>query len=125
MPSTLLDNGCPCKSYRYAVLDSAKWNAESSEDHENFWNTVAIISGWLWEKELVRTFESPDGNHRIEVWAHIRTLTSPGDAGQDPGKVLLLDRNGKVLESSKVHIADIIDTVTWKEDRVNIRGVAA
>jgi len=77
------------------------------------------------KKELVRTFESPDGNHRIEVWAHIRTFTSPGDAGQDPGKVLLLDRNGKVLESSKVHIADIIDTVTWREDRVSIIGVAA
>ena len=72
-----------------------------------------------------RRFESPRGDFRILVMRQGSFgAMMPGQSGDAPGVVRLVDREGHVLQEKAVSMVQLVDQVTWREDRVTIRGLA-
>lgn len=67
---------------------------------------------------------SPDGAFRILVLRRPLPFAMPGQAGDAPGIVRLLDRNGHVLRETDVEMVQMANTVEWEAHRVRIRFVA-
>ena len=76
-------------------------------------------------REEYATFTSPDGNYRIVV---VRMLSGlifmPGQAGDAPGKVLLYQSDGKLLQETRVEMVQLVNQVHWMENRVQIKLIA-
>jgi hypothetical protein len=85
---------------------------------------VILSTGGLGEQEY-RSFPSPDGRFHIVVFRE-RSLSAmmPGQSGDSPGAVKLVDRNGKVLQMTKVDMVQLVDRVNWTQGQVAIKLVA-
>jgi hypothetical protein len=71
------------------------------------------------------TFTRPDGHYRVVVLR--RTVwpgMMPGQGGDAPGTVRLLDRQGKVLRQAAVEMVQLVDQVEWSDRKVYVKLVA-
>lgn len=76
------------------------------------------------EKEYA-TFERPDGKYKIVVMRQESFFSkSPGQAGDSPGEVLLVNKAGEVLQKTDVEMVQLVENVTWEDKKVYIKLVA-
>ena len=94
--------------------------------------TIAIITAFslvvafYWWREanagIYKTFSSPDGRYRIEVWRYPELYTAPGDSGGAPGFVRLVDvKSGKRIHRKPTEMVQVIEYIDWSPRIVNIR----
>ncbi|XXT18514.1 hypothetical protein WME94_50620 [Sorangium sp. So ce429] len=84
---------------------------------------VAVAIGWPRE-ELHATFVSPDGRYQVDVYRRRAWLgVLPGQSSDAPGRVVLLDRSGRVLEQVNIEMVQLVDGVEWGEHSASIRAV--
>ena len=73
----------------------------------------------------VATFERPDHRYSVIVLRkHGIWPGHPGQAGDAPGVVRLVDRSGRVLDETSVDMVQLVETVDWQDRRVAIKLVA-
>jgi hypothetical protein len=86
------------------------------------------ITGWLYLSQpglhLYRTFESPDGNYRVEVWRQPQPFTMPGQSGDAPGVARLIDAAGNVLAEVALEMVQLVDQVDWSDGHAYITLIA-
>ncbi len=68
-----------------------------------------------------RTFERPDGLYRIEVWRQFQVFAMPGQAGDAPGTVRLVDSQRNTLAEARVEMVELVDAVDWSGGHARIR----
>lgn len=91
---------------------------------------LVSLAGWWVVSARLRTeeyasFTRPDGHYRVVVLRRSAWPGAmPGQAGDAPGKVRLLDRAGRVLQETSVEMVQLVDSVEWGERRVRIKLVA-
>jgi len=70
-----------------------------------------------------RVFTSPDHRFKVVVYRSGQRLGAmPGQAGDAPGTVCLLDaRTGKLLARKRVEMVQTIDDVAWSPTNVSIK----
>lgn len=85
---------------------------------------VAVLAprGGHWPRASeYQAFESPDGRHRIVVYAFAsRVPLSPGQGGDAGGFVRLYDRSGRLLREAPVDRVQRIANLRWEDRRVEI-----
>jgi len=75
--------------------------------------------------ENYATFDSPDGKYKIVVRRKKEFLGSaPGQAGDSPGEVRLINKNGDVIEKTEVEMVQLVESVEWTDNSVYIKLVA-
>lgn len=69
-----------------------------------------------------KSFTSPDGRFKVVVYRRAMLIALPGQSGDAPGYVKLVDEEGRVLGKKKVNMVQIIEesVILWKEDYVFI-----
>ena len=93
---------------------------------------LAVVGGAvaLWhlkeaDMEIYRTFASPDGKYRVEVW---RTddgdIGVPGQSGDSPGTIRLVDSSGKTLAEEPVEMVQLAEEVEWTDGHVRVKLLA-
>ena len=76
-------------------------------------------------KEKYAAFDSPDGKYQIVVMRDKELLgTAPGQAGDSPGEVRLVNKNGDILEQTDVEMVQLVENVEWTDKSVYIKLVA-
>ncbi len=88
---------------------------------------VLLGAGWWWTHRLepVATYERPDHRYKVVVLRRAPWRPGmPGQSGDAPGVVRLLDRSDRILEESPVEMVQIVEGVTWADHRVEIKLVA-
>lgn len=82
--------------------------------------------GFMFSKlEKYQTFDSPDGRFKIVVMRKSKFFgLAPGQAGDAPGEVRLLDKDGNILQKTDVEMVQIVEKVEWKPRSVHIKLVA-
>ena len=90
------------------------------------------MGGFAWisttRLEPYASFERPDHHYQVVVlrkgsgWPG--GVGRPGQSGDAPGEVRLVDRSGHVLESSSVDMVQVVDNVDWQDKHVVIKLVA-
>ena len=94
--------------------------------------TIALITALLlvvafyWWREansgIYKTYSSPDGRYRIEVWRYPELYAAPGDSGGAPGFVRLVDvESGKQIHRKETDMVQVIEYIDWSPRIVNIR----
>ncbi len=75
--------------------------------------------------DVYRTFERPDGAFRIVVLRRPLSFAMPGQAGDAPGIVQLVNRKGQVLRQTEVEMAQFVNenTIEWSRNAVHIKLV--
>jgi hypothetical protein len=86
--------------------------------------SVSGPRGHAADLEEYRVTESPDRIFRIVVLRRPLAWAMPGQAGDAPGTVRLLDRNDHVLRETEVPMVQMANEVEWSADRVRIKFVA-
>jgi hypothetical protein len=89
---------------------------------------IILVSAYEWTRatheEVYTQFVSPTGDYKIVVfrtaspWARM-----PGQAGDAPGRVVLLDRSGHRLREAPVEMVQLVEGVLWEPSGVSIRNV--
>lgn len=75
--------------------------------------------------EEYATFNSPNGKYKIVVMKKSSFFgKSPGQVGDSPGEVRLLNKNGDVLENKDVEMVQLVEKVEWTDKNVYIKMVA-
>jgi hypothetical protein len=85
---------------------------------------LAIVVGSVWfqREELYVEFPRPDGRFKILVYRRPGLLAmAPGQSGDAPGRVLLVDGRGNVLREAPVEMVQLIEVPEWREDAVEVR----
>ncbi len=90
---------------------------------------AALLLAVLWacggEPSEYRRFESADGRFAVVVLREGGAgASAPGQSGDAPGVVQLVDAEGTVLQEAPVEMVQLVDTVNWREDRVEVKLVA-
>lgn len=71
---------------------------------------------------LYRTFDSPDGRYRVEVWRQQMDFAMPGQSGDAPGVVrLVYAASGGVLAEMPVDMVQLVEEVDWSEGHARIK----
>lgn len=83
---------------------------------------IGILSSCKEKSTLVRVFDDPNGKYKIEVYADKEFKSAPGDAGQGPGEIQLLNKEGDIIHSADIEMVNLIDKVWWSADEVVIKG---
>lgn len=75
--------------------------------------------------EPVQRFERPDGRYSVVV---LRRSSGwglfPGQGGDAPGELRLLDADGRVLQQQSLPMVQLASDVQWQADRVVVPLVA-
>ena len=74
--------------------------------------------------EPYRSFDQPDGSYTVVVLRNPMLLALPGQSGDAPGMVQLIDRDGAILNQVPVEMVQLVDQVTWSDTTVSIRLIA-
>lgn len=75
--------------------------------------------------EEYAAFNSPDGKYKIVVMKKSTFFgKSPGQGGDVPGEVRLVNKNGDVLQQKDVEMVQLVEKVEWTEKNVYIKLVA-
>lgn len=72
------------------------------------------------------TFMRPDGRYRLVVVAQpgLWRAVLPGQAGDAPGVLRLYDRDGRLLQETKVDMVQLVERVEWEDRRVRVKLIA-
>lgn len=90
---------------------------------------AAIIVAAIWYREshmpleAYRTFDSPDGQYRVEIWRQPQGSMMPGQSGDAPGVARLVDRSGKTLGEAPLEMVQLADAVDWSGGHASIKLV--
>lgn len=77
---------------------------------------------WLRFEEPYVDFPSPDGRYKVLVYRRPGLLAmAPGQSGDAPGRVLLVDSKGHVLKESPVEMVQLVEVPAWRADAVEVR----
>lgn len=71
--------------------------------------------------EEYASFEAPDGACRIVVYRNPRLFAMPGQGSDAPGRIDLVDKNGKVLKSRPIEMVQLISKPVWKKGSVSMK----
>ncbi len=83
---------------------------------------VAAAVAWWPRAQTAAVFDSPDGNFKLVVQRDVSPWASmPGQGSDNPGWVLLLDRQGRELQRTRVAMVQLVEQVQWQPDRVSVR----
>ena len=75
--------------------------------------------------EKYAAFDSPDGKYQIVVMRKKELLGSaPGQAGDSPGEVRLVNKKSDVLEKTDVEMVQLVEKVEWNDKTVYIKLIA-
>lgn len=75
--------------------------------------------------EEYAAFNSPDGKYKIVVMKKSTFFgKAPGQGGDAPGEVRLVNKNGDVLQQKDVEMVQLVEKVEWTEKNVYIKLVA-
>jgi hypothetical protein len=77
---------------------------------------VALIR----REDLYVSFSRPDGRYRVLVfrsWYPFAVM--PGQGGDVPGRVVLVDRSGKALHEAPVEMVQLVENVEWLDAGVS------
>jgi len=88
---------------------------------------VMAAAAWAWTRrpEVVGTYERPDHRYKVVVLRQAPLLpTLPGQSGDAPGVVRLVDHDGRVLQEAPVEQVQVVDGVTWVDHGVQVKLVA-
>lgn len=95
---------------------------------------MALVIGILWfafNPPLSHrvTFPSPDGRYKLVVYKYTiynYIPTMPGQGGDAPGVVRLLDSKDNVLQEAKLEMVQNVGSreVEWEKDKVHIKLIA-
>ncbi len=101
-----------------------------------FWHRVVLILAGLmlasvlvsglalmayFRPERYMEHASPDGRYSLVVYRTPILFSSPGQAGDAPGRVVLVDNRGEELNSMDVDMVQMATQPQWSQDRVTIR----
>lgn len=87
---------------------------------------VVTTSGCERECSFVSRDISPDGRFEIEL-CRVRGYATrmPGQSSDAPGKVILRERpSGRALRATTLEMVQLMDDVTWSQERVHIKLIA-
>jgi hypothetical protein len=70
--------------------------------------------------DLYRTFERPDGLYSVEVWRQPQIFAMPGQAGDAPGTLRLLNAAGRKLAETSVEMVQLVQRVDWSGGHARI-----
>lgn len=80
---------------------------------------LILLSTWSAELARYRQFVSPDGRYQLVVLREKPLLAMrPGQSSDAPGRVRLLDAEGRLLREASVEMVQVIDEAQWSNDRV-------
>ena len=86
---------------------------------------LLVVAFYWWREanvEIYKTYSSPGGRYRIEVWRYPELYASPGDSGGAPGFVRLVDvESGKQIYRKATDMVQVIEYIDWSPRIVNIR----
>jgi hypothetical protein len=84
---------------------------------------IAVLYSWRESNAgIYKTYSSPDGRYRVEVWRYPEMYAAPGDSGGAPGFVRLVDtESGKTIERKATEMVMVIDSVRWSSDSVAVK----
>lgn len=97
------------------------------------WLTLGLmlaiaLGGWWWQRnrlEEYRVFDRPDGRYRVVVLRQQVWLAAmPGQAGDAPGVVRLIDGKGKLLDEAPVEMVQLVEQVDWGDRTAEIPLIA-
>lgn len=87
--------------------------------------TAGVIAYARLRTSVYATFTRPDGHYRVVVLRRtVWPSVMPGQGGDAPGTVQLLDRRGKLLHRAEVEMVQLVDQVEWSDRKVWIKLVA-
>lgn len=78
-------------------------------------------SQWLGGAEEYARFPSPDRRHALVVYRQPQLFAMPGQASDAPGRVVLLDARGNVLNERAVDMVQLVSPPVWSETRVTVK----
>ena len=101
------------------------------EASDIFWEKRTVFIGSLGEWKLpflsyeYHRFKSPDGRYELIVYGISTMPTIPGNAGDAPGFVQLVDQKGNVLMESDLDTVQEIEKpdILWEKKYVNIKPI--
>lgn len=83
---------------------------------------MALAVVWLRREEPYVQFRSPDGRFTLIVYRRPRLFgMSPGQAGDVPGRAVLVDQHGKVLQEAPVEMVQLVEVREWRSRAVEVR----
>lgn len=86
---------------------------------------LAAAVAWWPRPQTAAVFDSPDRRFKLVVVRDAFPWSSmPGQAGDNPGWLLLVDRQGRELERTRVAMVQLVEQVEWQPDRVSVRLLA-
>jgi hypothetical protein len=72
--------------------------------------------------EVYRTFDSPDGRYRVEVWRFPQAFAMPGQSSDAPGVARLVETaTGKLLAEVPLDMVQLADDVDWSNGHAAIK----
>lgn len=81
-----------------------------------FWSCVTLLGLVLTscnKGHLIKKFNSPQGDFELKAYRYSEKTATPGDAGQGPGYIDILDSNGEKIHTEKYDIFDRRCVVGW------------
>lgn len=67
---------------------------------------------------LYRSFASPDGRYRVDVYGSKGSGLFPGQGGDVPGVVVLRNSDGRELQRKSVEMVQLVTGPRWESGRV-------
>jgi hypothetical protein len=81
-------------------------------------------STYVWREAYV-SFTRPDGRYKVLVTRNKAwTALMPGQTGDSPGVVWLLDKEDNPLYWTDVEMVQLVEHVDWQDKRVSIKLIA-
>ncbi len=80
----------------------------------------ALIFGTFRSVEEYARFDSPDGRHALVVYRRPTFFAMPGQGGDAPGTVVLIDKDGTELRRRELEMVQTVHRPRWLRDRVEV-----
>ncbi|MFA6289653.1 MAG: hypothetical protein WC661_19910 [Opitutaceae bacterium] len=78
---------------------------------------VILLSGCAWKP--FKTYNSPDGKYKLEVFRKEELMGMPGQSGDAPGKIRL-SKDGIKLKETRVEMVSMVEEPVWTDKTVYI-----
>jgi hypothetical protein len=106
-------------------------NASLSGMTRRFWTVIGVLLALcatafgavalIRREELHASFSRPDGQYRVLVFRRMYSFgVMPGQGGDVPGRVVLVDRSGEALREAPVEMVQLVENVEWLDAGVFI-----
>lgn len=77
-------------------------------------------------ENIYQSFSSPDGRFKVIVYRNEEAFSLPGQSGDAPGYIELVDQNGNVINRENIEMVQLLesDVILWKKEYVFIGPLA-